>query len=138
HQIAASEEGGNPLTDSAAVQVVLSALRIADHPGDRVARFHIAGSPLAELFELPDHNDRGAAMRASRSIREALLRDGYGRTIYFWAKALAPHYDEREVRRLHQLVERSYAYDPDATARADDFIAHVEQQKVEDPTAANV
>ena len=44
--VPASEEGGNPLTDSAAVNVVLSALRLADHPGDTVARFHLANSPL--------------------------------------------------------------------------------------------
>ena len=45
--VAASEEGGNPLTDSTAVQVILSLLRLADHPGDTIARFHVAQSPLA-------------------------------------------------------------------------------------------
>jgi ATP-dependent helicase/nuclease subunit A len=45
--VLASEEGGNPLTDSAAVLIVLSALRMADHPADTVACFHLAHSPLA-------------------------------------------------------------------------------------------
>ena len=45
--IEASEEGGNPLIDSPAVQVILSLLTLADHPGDMVARFHVATSPLA-------------------------------------------------------------------------------------------
>ncbi len=47
-QVDASQEGGNPLTDSAAVELILSAIQLADHPGDRVAYFHLFSSPLAE------------------------------------------------------------------------------------------
>src|SRR5690606_13862711 len=36
-----SQEGGNPLTDSAAVETVLSALMMAEHPGDERWRFHV-------------------------------------------------------------------------------------------------
>ncbi|HVW03038.1 MAG TPA: UvrD-helicase domain-containing protein, partial [Planctomycetaceae bacterium] len=49
HNLTASEEGGNPLTDSAAVQYLLSLLTIADHPGDKVARYHVARSPLGPI-----------------------------------------------------------------------------------------
>ncbi|HEY6565152.1 MAG TPA: 3'-5' exonuclease, partial [Pirellulaceae bacterium] len=58
--IEASEEGGCTLDDSAAVQLVMSLCTLADHPGDRVARYHIATSPLAnwlELFSEPDQTD---------------------------------------------------------------------------------
>ena len=55
--IEASEEGGNPLTDSPAVQLLVSALTLADHPGDTVARFHLANSPLASALRLGDHDD---------------------------------------------------------------------------------
>ena len=41
-----SQEGGNPLTDSAAVRVVLSALMWAEHPGDRRWEFHVRSTPL--------------------------------------------------------------------------------------------
>ena len=44
-----SQEGGNPLTDSAAVEVVLSALMMAEHPGDRRWEFHVSGTPLAKI-----------------------------------------------------------------------------------------
>ena len=37
--ILASEEGGNAIGDSAAVQLVVSLLQLADHPGDTIARF---------------------------------------------------------------------------------------------------
>lgn len=45
----ASQEGGNPLTDSAAVELILSAVHLADHPGDRVAYFHLMNSPLTDF-----------------------------------------------------------------------------------------
>ncbi len=44
--VSASQEGGNPLTDSAAVQLVLSLIHLADHPGDTIAAYHIQTSPL--------------------------------------------------------------------------------------------
>ena len=64
--IPASEEGGNPLTDALAVQLVLSLLRLADHPGDTVARFHVAHSPLGRIvgFEVEDYDDEAAVHRA--------------------------------------------------------------------------
>ncbi|MGL6225364.1 MAG: UvrD-helicase domain-containing protein [Thermoguttaceae bacterium] len=53
--VEASEEGGNPLTDSPAVGIVLSALTFADHPGDSICRFHLANSPLGPFLGLtPD------------------------------------------------------------------------------------
>ena len=55
--IDASEEGGNPLTDSPAVQLILSLLTLADHPGDTAARFHVATSPLAQSTALADPGD---------------------------------------------------------------------------------
>ena len=49
--IEASEEGGSLLDDSAAVQLVRSLIQLADHPADRVARFHLAHSDLATLLQ---------------------------------------------------------------------------------------
>ncbi len=136
--ILASEEGGNPLTDSAAVQLVLSLLKIADHPGDTVARFHVAESPLAKVVKLVDHGDHAAARRLAAQVRHQLGVDGYGRTIDGWVKELAPHANARELNRLLQFVEMAYKYDAAATTRTTDFIRHVEGTKVEDPTSALV
>lgn len=136
--VAASEEGGKPLSDSAAVTVVLSALRLADHPGDTVARFHLANSPLVSVLQLGDDRAGAAARRVSLEIRQALIRDGYGATIQAWTRALAPHCNRRDLSRLEQLVEEAYAYDAAATLRAGDFAAHIENTRVPDPTAADV
>ena len=74
----ASEEGGNPLTDSPAVQLLMSLLTLADHPGNTTARFHVAGSPLAKTVRITNHRDDRAATRFSRETRRRLVDEGYG------------------------------------------------------------
>ena len=84
HQILASEEGGNPLVDSPAVQIAISALTLADHPGDTAARFHVAHSPLGPKLGIVDHKGDAAATRrwpscgttARRRLRPHALRLG--------------------------------------------------------------
>ena len=134
--IEASEEGGNPLCDAPAVQLLLSALRLADHPGDTTARFHVARSPLAAALGLTDHED--AAADAALRIRRRLMDDGYGRTLDAWTKVVAPSCDPRGVARLLQLVELAFGYDPLATARPGDFVSLVQQRRVESPSSSPV
>ena len=136
--VAASEEGGNPLVDSAAVRTILSLLQLADHPGDTVARFHLAHSPLAADLEIADQEDHAAAFRISRHVRRSLIHEGYGATIYHWAGRLAPACSRRELSRLRQLVELGYSYGRRATLRPADFVRFAQRQKVADPAAANV
>jgi ATP-dependent exoDNAse (exonuclease V) beta subunit len=60
--IAASDQGGNPLTDSAAVLHALSLLHLADHPGDLAAAFHVATSPIGARVGLtPEMFDQATA-----------------------------------------------------------------------------
>jgi ATP-dependent exoDNAse (exonuclease V) beta subunit len=136
--VAASEEGGNPLIDSAAVQILLSVLRLADHPGDTIARFHIATSPLGEALGLTDTFDDAAASIAARTARRRILDAGYGPAIAEWATTLAPECSRREKNRLEQFVELAYCYQSRATLRADDFVELVERQRIADPTSAGV
>ena len=138
HGIAASEEGGNPLVDSAAVRLVLAWLHLADHPGDGTARFLVAHSPLAEVVGLTDYkNDRQAAELAAR-LRAELLAQGYGAVVRRLSVALAPACDARDLSRLEQLVIRAQAYDASATLRTSDFVTRVREERVEDPTSAPV
>jgi len=136
--VPASEEGGNPLIDSPAVELVLSLLRLADHPGDQVARFHLAHSPLFAALELADHKDDRAAGELARRTRRQLLEEGYGPVVFAWARRLAGHCDRRDQSRLQQLVELAYEYQPASTLRTDDFVRLVERRKIADPTAADV
>lgn len=136
--VMASEEGGNPLTDSVAVQMVLSLLRLGDHPGDGPARFHVAESPLGSALGYKDYRDHGEALRLSRRVRQTILEQGYGAAIATWSSYLEPHATPRERSRLRQLGELAFQYQANATARLDDFVKRVEHQRVADPTAAPV
>jgi ATP-dependent helicase/nuclease subunit A len=138
HDVAASEEGGNPLTDSPAVMLVLSLLKLADHPGDTAARFHVARSPLGSAVGLTLFDDEEQARRLSQRIRERLASEGYGRTLDEWAKSLAGECGLRDLNRLLQLVTLAYRLDDGRLRRPDDFIAEIQSQRVEDPTAARV
>lgn len=136
--IEASEEGGNPLTDSPAVQWVLSLLTLADHPGHSAARFHVAHSPLGPVVGLTKYDDDFLAARVSQKIRAELMEKGYGPALYAWACHLAPECDARELGRLMQLVEMGYTYEAQATTRVDDFLGVVEETRVETPRRAAV
>jgi ATP-dependent exoDNAse (exonuclease V) beta subunit len=136
--VEASEEGGNPLTDSPAVQLVLSLLTLADHPGHSIARFHVASSPLGERLKYTDHANDDATWQLARQIRRRLVDDGYGPTLLRWAKLLAPDCDRRDASRLLQLVDLGYAYEPAANSRPADFTTLVESRRVESPSAALV
>ncbi|MHB9065694.1 MAG: UvrD-helicase domain-containing protein [Pirellulaceae bacterium] len=136
--VEASEEGGGRLTDSPAVQVILSLLKLADHPGDSVARFHVAQSPLAPHVCYRCHTDHLQTRKLSRDVRTRLLHDGYGTTLQSWAELLEPSCDRRDRNRLQQFVETGYAYEQIATLRTSDFLRYVELKRVADPTAADV
>ncbi|MCA9197361.1 MAG: UvrD-helicase domain-containing protein [Planctomycetales bacterium] len=148
-QILASEEGGNPLTDSAAVQLVLSRLRLVDHPQDTVAWYHLASSPWAEKLGIRATVDMRRSERFAEETRWQLANDGYGTNLLRWSEQLFPYCNAREWGRLQQLVELAYQYQQRIesprqiglawqqrrSARADAFIAFVERQKMADTSA---
>ena len=133
--VAASEEGGNPLTDSAAVQLLLSTLRLADHPGDLVSREHVVHSPLGTHFGLQAGQDDSQASRVAQGLRRALLNHGYGTCLHNWSKELSPLCNTRDWRRLTQLVDTAYVYDSHATLRSRDFVRYIETHRVLDPSS---
>lgn len=137
-QIPASEEGGNPLTDSASVQLIMSMLDLADHPGNSIARFHTLHSPLGVALQLPAITDNQGWAQLSADIRQRLMREGYGAVISSWTVPLAAHCDAREWRRLQQLVAAAHRYQPTATLRSSDFVEQIEKRRVADPSNANV
>jgi ATP-dependent helicase/nuclease subunit A len=131
--VEASEEGGNPLTDSPAVELILSLLALADHPGHSVAWFHLLNSPLHEYL-----NSYTNADAVSRHLRRELLTSGYGSFTRSWAKRLISACARRDLSRLQQLVEMAYAYEARSTLRADDFVSWARKQRVPDPSGAKV
>jgi ATP-dependent exoDNAse (exonuclease V) beta subunit len=136
--VSASEEGGSPLVDAPAVTLITSLLTLADHPGDTVARFHVATSPLGPAVGLRRADDDAEARLVARETRAHLAAYGYARKVREWAELLAPSCDARESRRLAQLVAFAARYDADATLRPADFVAQVRATKLADPSRAQV
>lgn len=145
--VPASEEGGNPLTDSAAVDLILSAFQLADHPGDDVARYHISHSDLASMFDLNPESDsnRGENSKAvaggAASVRRMILELGVGPTVEAMANLLTPKCTRRERVRLQSLVEMAYADPQDQqrwSLRPRRFVQYVQEKKVSDASSAQV
>lgn len=135
----ASEEGGNPLTDSAGVQLLLALFHLADHPGDSIARFHVAQSPLGRLLGYPDHLDQQLAQQFACRLRQQLLNDGFGKVVDSLVQKLVPHTSRRELRRLTQLTALADDFDVlSHSLRATEFVEFVEQQRVQEPTDSRV
>lgn len=135
---ASEERGGNPLTDSAAVQVILSLLRLADHPDDQIAAFHLATSPIADQFGVNAENYSEKVAELSSSIRRQLMDSGYGATLSGWAEQLKPFSNARDRRRLQQLVELGFRFENIASIRTTDFLLYVESERIADPLISNV
>ncbi len=134
--IEASQEGGNPLDDSAAVELILSLVHLADHPGDSIAEFHVKSSPFADLLSHANPNssshayDPIAAERLAIDIRRRLDESGYGKTVSSLASRLAAECNLRDQMRLDQLIQAAYTYDVIATLRHRDFVDYVRSNKV--------
>ncbi|MED5564128.1 MAG: 3'-5' exonuclease, partial [Gemmatimonadota bacterium] len=136
--VEASGEGKSYLTDTAPANAILSLLRLADHPNDPSALYHVAQTPLGEVVGLRDRKDYGAARALASRIRIQLLAEGYGPTLSRWVHDLAPSCDARQVQRLLQLVELGHRWDEHATLRPTDFAQYVASESVEDPSSAPV
>ncbi|MFH1763434.1 MAG: UvrD-helicase domain-containing protein [Gemmatimonadota bacterium] len=138
--VEASEEGATTLTDSPAVSTFLALLRLADHPGDRVARYQVAWSPLGAMVGLTPHDDPSQARRAALGLRRELLTHGYGTVLTRWTHQLRVEdaVDGRELARLLQLVELAFRWDARSNLRPRDFVRFVQHEAVEAPSEARV
>ena len=136
--IEASDEGGVPLTDSAAVQHVLSVMTLIDHPGDTIVRFHLTNGPLAEMLPLQDYKDDAAAEKAAHHWRTKILTRGYGKTVKELMAALTPC-EPKEMQRLEKLLELAYRFDDQATGtRTRPFIEAVQTARLATPGADSI
>jgi len=141
--IEVSEEGGVPLTDSPAVDAVLSVLKLASHPGDSVAEFHIANiAPLARRFNLQPKGSKNESCGRSASyyIRQIVETRGLGRFVAELRDLLKPICETaRDVERLDKLVEFAYCYQLGALkVDLDEFIQATRDKKIESPSSSSL
>lgn len=140
--IDASGEGGSPLTDSDAVNVYLSLLHLADHPGDRAAAFHVATSPLGGYVGLPAEADAATVRSRARDFRRELLQAGLGEATEKIALRIQSDrsavWSEWDKTRFAQLVDQAHAFEGHLSVRTSDFIDHLRTHRVEAPGGARV
>jgi len=138
--IEASEEGGNPLDQSPAVELMLSALSLADYPGNRIASYHLAQSPLGLPLGITPKNyrDEGTMQQVASKIRRRLMTEGYSAVLHDWAAHIAPICDRRDLGRMMQLLEMASAYQRRAKIRTTPFVNLVRANSVESPNASPI
>jgi ATP-dependent exoDNAse (exonuclease V) beta subunit len=133
--VSASQDGGNPLTDSVGVELVLSLLHLADHPGDRLCGFHLGTSPLNS--RLP-YSSLDEPFQLADWFRQEVSRRGLGAAVENIADLLADQLAWWDQHRLEQLIRAAYAYEPNFNGRLSEFEATVMTARVALPTEAQV
>ena len=131
--VPASQEGGTALGDSPAVAAVFALLQLADHPGDRLAAYHIANSPLGGFLGFTSTGPIQAAGLSSR-VRDELVEDGYGPWLAGLAARMKGACDARERERLWHLVNLGYRWDRSSRAgslRVTEFLARAMAESVQ-------
>jgi ATP-dependent exoDNAse (exonuclease V) beta subunit len=140
-----SGEGGNPLTDSRAVELILSLLTYADHPGHTAARYHVLSSPFRAVFGFPDTvaaNARPDAEEwgALNAIRRDVMHQGLAEVVRAWIRAAAfvLSCNEYDRVRCEQLLELAREWDQRPPTRLSQFVEHVRNRRMERQGGAGV
>ena len=144
-EVDVSGEGGNPLTDSRAVEVILSLLAWLDHPDCTAARYLVLTSPLAAAFGFPatvraEDSVIADERHALRGMRRGLSERGYAATLRKWIRdpAFSVACGDHDVQRCEQLLDVAREFDARGPMRPSDFAAHVRKRRVERPGGSGV
>ncbi|MEZ6134295.1 MAG: UvrD-helicase domain-containing protein [Pirellulaceae bacterium] len=133
--VSASQDGGNPLTDSVAVELILSLVHLADHPGDGICAFHVGTSPLAK--HLP-FKCQSAPQDVANWFRRNVSRRGLGRVIEEIADHLADHLSWWDQHRLEQLIRSAHIFEANQGGRLREFEEAVLRDRVALPSESQV
>jgi ATP-dependent exoDNAse (exonuclease V) beta subunit len=133
-----SAEGAALVAGEPAVDVVLAALQLADHPGDTTAAFHVLNSPLAAIIGLRRCDDPAHRAAVSLGIRRAVADEGIAAVVARWARQLAESCDARGALKLTQLVELADRFEPTGSPPMRDFIEYIQGASIEEPATAQV
>ena len=101
-----SREGKRQLAESPAVRLLLSLLRLVDHPEDTVSVFHLEHSPLKDLLgDLASAQTRAAFSLQSRQVIANLGLLGFLRRFVLCLQRTAVRSDLEALREFLLLVE---------------------------------
>jgi len=141
--IDSSEEGGNPLVDSAAVGKLVALLELIEHPGDATMRFAVARSPLPNIaavidgFPAGDWQDPLVAETIATFFRNRIHQLGIVAAISPIAAELACISSPEDRTRIHQMLEQLHIRRPDG-CRLEDLITHLRTHSLKSPSGSQV
>ena len=140
-----SGEGGNPLTDSRAVELILGLLTCLDHPGHTAARYLVLKNPAAAAFGFPanvrpEKSPRPSERRVFRTMRRSLMDRGFAAVLREWIRhpAFASRCSAHDLLRCEQLIGVAREFDVKDAPRPDEFVAHVRTRRIERPGGSGV
>ncbi len=135
--VEASGEGTGAVADDPAVAAVIAALILADHPGDTIAAFHVAGSPLGALIGVRSR-ESSETLAASRRLRQDLAERGAAVVLAGWRRALAVKAGERGRMRLAQAVDLAERFEREGGGRPGELASYLSSAVVESPRQAGI
>jgi ATP-dependent exoDNAse (exonuclease V) beta subunit len=130
--------GGNPLTDSSAVNAALSLLEFADHPGDDFLGYHLATSPLAQHAGIAWNADADSRAEASRSLRRSWNELGAAEFLARLERTVQEHYSAFDQRRFAQLIALAQRIEASDPLRPAHFAERLSLERVPDVASAAI
>jgi ATP-dependent helicase/nuclease subunit A len=125
-------------TDNPLGAVLLALVQAAAHPGDTLAREHVAMSPLRGVLET-------AGIRTPEALTERILgqihADGFERTMEHWVRKLEPVLAPDDVfsrERGRQVVAAAAQFDATGSREVAEFLAFMERHAIRSPEVAGV
>lgn len=130
--IPAAGERGNPLTDSPAASAAISALQLAEHPGDTGAWFHVATSPLGPLLGVSADSKLMDGGGVASRLRARIAKAGIAGLLQWMQLRLASSMDAPGFARFDQLVNLGQEWDREGGAIGE-FVERARSRAVEPP-----
>jgi len=122
-------EGKGGITDNPVVMLLLSLVRYAAHPGDKVALRHLQMSPLANCAEMADLDALPVGFLRSLHAR------GFADTLREWGTRLGD-LDAFSRQRLGELLTAAEDFDARGVCDPDSFADHIGTYQVKSSAAA--
>ena len=140
--IEASEESGTSLLDTPATSATISALHLADLPGDKAAAFHVAAGPIGRLLDLTIGVDgilpHADSQRAASAIRARFASGGVAGVVGWIREGCVDALTASESLRMEQLLDLAERFDERSDGGLSDFVRLARRERVEDPSRARV
>lgn len=140
--VEASEESGTSLLDTPATGAAISALHLADLPGDKAAAFHVAAGPIGRLLRLTIGTDGVVphvdSHRAASAIRARFASGGVAGVVGWLRDGCSDALSPSEAVRMEQLLDLAESFDARGEGGLSDFVRLARRERVEDPSRARV